>query len=100
MKALHLTIIVITCAYLVAVFAGIGTYRQKFTVSKAEAIQTAIEKAAVQCYALEGQYPPDLEYLRDNYGIQIDYDNFIYDYVIFASNLRPIIKVIDKTRLR
>ena len=48
----------------------------------------------------EGQYPPSLDYLVENYGIQIDYENFIYDYFVFASNLKPVVKVIEKTSSR
>jgi hypothetical protein len=50
----------------------------------------------VHCYAAEGIYPPDLEYLQENYGLQVDTDNFVVDYRPFASNLMPDITVLPK----
>lgn len=41
----------------------------------------AIRRASVQCYSIEGRYPPSVEYLEDNYGIVIDREryNVFYD---------------------
>jgi len=59
-------------------------------------IKEAIEMACIQCYAIEGSYPPDLEYLRDNYGIVLDHDRYYYYYEIFASNVMPVVEVYEK----
>ncbi|HHW23813.1 MAG TPA: hypothetical protein GXX26_13200 [Clostridiaceae bacterium] len=59
-------------------------------------IKEAIERACVQCYALEGSYPPDLEYLKDHYGIMLDHDRYYYYYEIFASNVMPVVEVYEK----
>ncbi|MBP7402705.1 MAG: hypothetical protein KBA30_08820 [Clostridia bacterium] len=53
----------------------------------------AIRKAALQCYALEGAYPPDLDYLADRYGLILDPDRFVYRYEVPAGNLPPIVEV-------
>ena len=58
-----------------------------------EIVQRAIERAAVQCYALEGCYPPNVDYLEDNYGVAFDHDKFFVDYRIYASNIMPDITV-------
>lgn len=66
----------------------------KNTIEKQEEnMQKSIEKAAIQCYALEGAYPPNLEYLEEHYGIILDYDTYIYYYDAFAANVRPEIIV-------
>lgn len=52
-------------------------------------VQTAVGKAVISCYALEGSYPPNIQYLQDNYGLIIDKKHYVYDYKIFASNLPP-----------
>ncbi len=59
-------------------------------------VEDAIRKAAVQCYALEGSYPPDLEYLKTHYGIVVDEDKFFYHYESIGSNILPDITVIRK----
>jgi hypothetical protein len=53
----------------------------------------AIERAVSQCYALEGAYPPDLQYLVDNYGLILDERHYVYLYEIVAGNIHPIVGV-------
>lgn len=53
----------------------------------------AIERAVMQCYALEGAYPPSLQYLEDNYGLIINEDKYVYLYEPVAGNIHPIIGV-------
>ena len=60
----------------------------------AETLRQAINRANVQCYAIEGRYPPSVQYLEDNYGIQIDEERYHVFYSAFASNLMPDITVI------
>lgn len=59
-------------------------------------LEEALHRAAVCCYAIEGAYPPDLAYLVENYGVQIDTDRFTVSYELFASNLMPDITVLDR----
>ena len=56
--------------------------------------QDAIRQAAIQCYALEGMYPPNLDYLKTTYGVQVDEDRYFVDYQYLASNLMPDITVL------
>lgn len=56
--------------------------------------EKAITRACIQCYAIEGRYPPSVEYLEENYGIQIDHDKYNVFYDGFASNIMPEITVI------
>lgn len=68
-----------------------GTEEEKFV-----AIQDAVERSAVQCYAIEGFYPPDVKYLEDNYGLIVDREKYIVDYSVFASNIMPDIQIFKK----
>lgn len=56
-------------------------------------ITEAVKRAAVQCYALEGSYPPDLEYLEEHYGLVLNRDAYFYHYEIIGSNIMPQIGV-------
>lgn len=58
--------------------------------------ENAIHKAAIQCYANEGFYPPTLEYLEENYCVTIDYDKFTVTYDCAAANVFPNILVFQK----
>ena len=57
-------------------------------------LEDAIRRASVQCYAIEGRYPPSVEYLEEHYGIVVDTDRYAVFYDGFASNLMPDITVI------
>lgn len=57
-------------------------------------LQDAIENAVVGCYATEGRYPESLDYLVENYGIQIDRQQYLVIYDAFADNIRPRVQVI------
>ncbi len=57
-------------------------------------LRNAIARATVQCYAIEGRYPPSVEYLEEHYGIQIDRKRYHVFYEGFASNIMPDITVI------
>lgn len=59
------------------------------------ALEEAIQRAAVTCYANEGIYPPTLEYLENYYGLQVDTQRYTVYYEIFADNLMPDITVLD-----
>lgn len=64
--------------------------------NRPEEIKRAILNASVQCYALEGSYPPDLSYLQEHYGIQLEPDRYFYLYEVFASNVMPDVEVYEK----
>ena len=53
------------------------------------AIAEAIRRQALQCYAVEGVYPPDLAYLEENYGLNVNTSDYYITYNAFASNLPP-----------
>lgn len=62
----------------------------------AASLKNAVLRSAVQCYAVEGYYPEDLNYLTDHYGLQINHQRYIVVYEAFASNLPPQVTVLQK----
>ena len=79
---------------IILVFIGLGNLNSTQSDKQLQIAKDAIMKAAVQCYALESQFPPSLQYLVDNYGLTLDEDKFIYHYRVIGSNLVPDIQVI------
>lgn len=59
-------------------------------------LEEVLRRAAVACYAVEGIYPPDVEYLEVHYGIQIDRNRYEVSYESIAANLMPDITVLEK----
>lgn len=64
-----------------------------FDEEGARALKTAVERSALQCYVVEGAYPVDVVYLEENYGLQINREDFYVNYDAFASNLPPDVRV-------
>ena len=86
----------------IALFVGIAVLfflvvdaTGKSSISKQqESLENALSRDIVQCYAIEGRYPPDLEYLEQHYGLTYDKKTFFVDYIPVASNLYPDVTVI------
>lgn len=55
--------------------------------------ELALRRAVVQCYALEGQYPPNIKYLEDHYGLQMNQDKYVIHYQSLGGNLLPQISI-------
>ena len=60
-------------------------------------LEEALRRGCVACYAAEGIYPPNLEYLEEYYGLQIDETRYTVHYSAFAENLMPDITVLENT---
>ena len=58
-------------------------------------VYDAVCNAALTCYAVEGAYPDDLEYLRENYGLAYDQSRYMVSYDAFAANQVPTIFVTE-----
>lgn len=61
-----------------------------------ELLQQALNRSITQCYALEGTYPTDLNYLEENYGLTYNKEHFFVDYQYIGGNLRPDVTIIEK----
>ena len=62
-----------------------------------ESLETALGRSISQCYAVEGCYPPSLEYLEQHYGLLYDKNSFFVDYEYYGSNLLPEVTVLRRT---
>lgn len=69
---------------------------EKNKKENAKAIEKNIRNAATSCYAIEGAYPQNIEYLEKNYGLIIDKDGYAVQYEATGSNFMPSIIVTPK----
>lgn len=78
------------------VFLIVSTNSLKNTSDKEsiKSLENAINKTIVECYAIEGYYPPNIKYLEDNYGLTINKDKYIVHYEAFASNIYPDVNIL------
>ena len=80
----------IVCSFL----AAISNLDSGNALEEKERLEEALTRAAVSCYAIEGAYPPSLEYLIKNYDVIINEKHFTVKYELYASNLMPDITVL------
>ena len=91
--------------FICAIIAGLLFFTYSFFDRRANddldaesiaAIKEAIERAALQCYVIEGAYPADLNYLKENYGLNINEKNYYVVYSAYAENQLPDIRIVRK----
>ena len=81
---------------LLLVLRGVSTAGEARKAEALRVTEDSLHRAVMSCYALEGRYPPTLEYLVENYGVYVDEESYFVDYEIFATNLMPEITVVEK----
>lgn len=83
-------------AVLAAFLSSVSELSEGHSREDRERLEDVLRRAAVACYCVEGAYPPDLTYLEERYGIQIDRQRYTVSYVPVAENLMPDITVLEK----
>ena len=76
--------------------AGVASIDHKGTEEGRKQLEQALERCAAACYATEGIYPPNVEYMKEHYGIIVDEDCYKVIYRVYAENLMPEITVLEK----
>ena len=74
------------------IYAGVAS--NVATEQGAVTLRQTVLDSAMQCLALEGAYPPTLEYLEQEYGLVINRDDYVVTYVAYASNVMPSVQVV------
>lgn len=59
-----------------------------------ESLESALRRDIIQCYSIEGMYPPSLDYIKSHYGLSYDESLFFIDYQPIGSNIYPDVTVI------
>lgn len=57
-------------------------------------LEQVLHQSAAMCYSLEGRYPKNLAYLKEQYGIHWQEEKFLVDFEYVGNNLPPDIVVI------
>jgi len=90
MKALRWFLIPIL---VLGLFFFSSVLQKKTTEERRIQVENAIQRALNLCYAQEGFYPAQLDYLIDHYGVQIDPDTYFVYYKTIGANIRPDVNV-------
>ena len=91
----EITIVLLMLLVLVGVWLLVSRVGTSSDNAQTQFDTDAVQNAALTCYAVEGAYPDDVEYLRTHYGLAYDQDRYMVRYSAFASNLLPEIYVTE-----
>lgn len=95
----HSSLLLSLCIFAAVLFLfyqGVGSMSEKTVQEQKQTLETALQRACVYCYSIEGAYPENLEYLKKEYGITYDESRFFVDYQVLGANLMPDITVIER----
>lgn len=96
-KLVYLLPILAFLVLFVLFLQGIGSVSESTLTKQQESLETALGRSISQCYAVEGCYPPSLEYLEQHYGLLYDENSFFVGYEYYGSNLLPEVTVLRRT---
>ena len=85
------------CIFVLIMFffvQGMSSIARSTSAETKRSLETAIERSIVHCYAIEGRYPPSLQYLKDHYGITYDETAYYVNYQPVAANIRPDVVIL------
>ena len=91
----EIAIVLLMAALLAGVWMLVSGVESANSDAQTQFVYEAVHNAALTCYAVEGAYPENLEYLRENYGLAYDRTRYYVSYDAFASNLMPEIFVVE-----
>lgn len=86
----------IFCAILGCFLLGVNSVSNTTFAKQQESLETALSRSIAQCYAVEGMYPPNLDYLKKHYGLSYDENIFLVDYQPIGSNIAPEVTVLPR----
>ena len=88
--------ILVFIALILAFVLLVNNITSKTSGRELQIVRDAVKNAALTCYAVEGMYPDDLEYLREHYNLSYNEERYHVFYDPLASNLMPTIKVAER----
>ena len=91
--------LMVTLAVFAALFAGVylllGKVSSASDSAETELVRDAVRSAVLTCYAVEGAYPANIDYLKEYYGLAYNENAYLVIYDAFATNIMPSIQVIE-----
>ena len=83
-------------AALAALLWGLRAISRGSSAAGLAAAQNALRRSVMQCYAIEGFYPPDVGYLKEHYGLSINESAYLIHYRVIGANLLPEMTVLPR----
>lgn len=93
LKSLHLSYIAYVVLIVLFIY-GVNSVGSGTIDRQEESLYNAIEKDIVHCYAVEGFYPPSLDFMKEHYGLTYDEKTFYVDYAPIGGNIHPDVTIL------
>lgn len=87
-------------AIMVWLAASAGNADEAAQKNRSDALRKSVMNGAAMCYSIEGEYPRELEYIEENYGVRIDRERYTVHYEYFGANIAPTVTVTEKGKGR
>lgn len=85
--------LIISLTILLLVASSLAGLNRRSRETGLDVARSAIERSVMHCYALEGAYPPSINYLRQYYGLNVDETQYLIVYERVVQNIYPVINV-------
>ena len=99
MKPKRLAMLLLSLLVFALVLSLLALWVEDFAASsrrqQREALESALNRSLLLCYALEGRYPDSLADLRQDYPLSYDETVFYVDYRPMGGNLMPDITILE-----
>ena len=94
MESINMSVVFFVAIICVFVL-GISLLSSKNGKDEKEILERALNKDIVHCYAVEGYYPPSIEYIEEHYGLVYNHDKYIVDYESIGNNIIPTVTIVE-----
>lgn len=88
--------VLLLAVVLISFIIGLNRIQVSNEAEQAKLLEKSVTRSITACYALEGAYPPDIEYLTEHYGLVYDEEQYFIDYQYIGANLRPDVTIIKR----
>ena len=95
LKSAAATVVTIVLVFVLFV-AAIGSVSDSTVDRQQESLETALNRAIAYCYAVEGSYPENLDYIKTHFGVTWDESSFYVDYRVQGGNIYPDVTVLHR----
>lgn len=79
-------------------FYGFHSADQGLDQEDVRRVKQAVQKAALECYSIEGSYPTDIQYLKQHYGLYIQEEKYLIRYHYIGANIMPDTDVYPRSK--
>ena len=87
--------LIVFAVLLVSVYLLVNKVGSASGQAETELVRDAVRSAVLTCYAVEGAYPANIDYLKEYYGLAYNEEAYMVLYDAFASNIMPSIVVLE-----